>query len=182
MKKCNLTNCQITEEGRFSSNAFPLPSAPLNRLSLSQSLSNKQKCDLAEDTVFFSLSEIDVNVFRNIPTSSEGQGDCDSVFQNCIIEIKNLNESFRIGFSWFCSHILDRFLKIDSIEDYITQHCKVEPRRIVVVSKFNCLKKDEDIIDCYLKTFNIEVLQMDCQLLTKEDEAVWHGKILDSFD
>ena len=137
------------------------------------SVGNKEKADLGETAFAEALS--DFPLMMNV-TYGKAQKDIDHlVFAgNTVVmnECKNTNEGFFMHYSWFCSHVADRFADGLPVAQYYAQTLgyKIESIKFTLtIPKLNCTP----IVKQAIKGLKVSVIETAVQLLKPEDKQSW---------
>ncbi|MDH5481675.1 MAG: NERD domain-containing protein [Candidatus Bathyarchaeota archaeon] len=145
------------------------------------SISNKEKALLGEQAFAEALSGYPV--FINIAFGKR-QKDIDhlvltskSVVMN---ECKNTKESFRIFYSWFLSHVVDRFADGLPIAQYYARALGYPIRNIIFTLTIPYLNTDM-IVKKALKGLRIRVIQTEEQLLKERNKKHWYAPVRKQF-
>ena len=137
------------------------------------SIGNKEKAKFGETAFAEALS--DFPIMMNV-TYGKRQKDIDHlVFTgNCVVmnECKNINENFEMHYSWFLSHVVNRFSDGLPVAQYYAQTAGYNIRNItftLTIPNLNC----EPLIRKCLKGSKIHLIETGVQLLKKEDKPLW---------
>jgi hypothetical protein len=141
------------------------------------SASNKEKAKLGETAFCEALSDFPVMV--NV-TYGKRQKDIDHlVFTgNSVVmnECKNINENFEMHYSWFLSHVVNRFSDGLPVAQYYAHTAGYNIKNIkftLTIPKLNC----EPLIRKVLKGLKIHVIETGVQLLRDVDKPLWHEPV-----
>jgi hypothetical protein len=143
----------------------------------SYSPDNKEKAKLGETAFYEALSDFPIMV--NI-TYGKRQKDIDHLVftSNSVImnECKNIKESFEMHYSWFLSHVVNRFSDGLPVAQFYAQTAGYQIKDIrftLTIPKLKC----EPIIRKSLKGLKIHVIETGVQLLKEEDKSLWSKPI-----
>jgi hypothetical protein len=141
------------------------------------SLTNTEKAKLGEQA--FTEALTDFPVFMNV-TYGKRQNDIDhliitghSVVMN---ECKNVNENFFMWYSWFVSHVVDRFADGYPIAQHYASFFGYPVRNIVFTLTIPYLNADK-ATKLAIKGLKIHTVETKKQLLTKEHKKQWYPLI-----
>ena len=143
----------------------------------SYSIGNKEKGELGENAFTESISEFPI--MMNV-TYGKRQKDIDHLvftYDSLIFnECKNTKEGFFMHYSWFCSHIADRFADGLPVAQYYAQSAGYKIKDIkftLTISKLNC----DNIVRLALKGIKINLIETGIQLLKEADKILWYKPI-----
>jgi hypothetical protein len=138
------------------------------------SVSNKEKAKLGETAFAEALQ--DYSLMVNV-TYGKRQKDIDHlVFTGKYVimnECKNTNEGFFMHYSWFISHVANRFtdgLPIAQHYANIRGYKNEDIRFTLTIPKLNC----DETIKLTLTKLKIHIIETGIQLLKEEDKVLWH--------
>jgi len=147
----------------------------------SYSVSNKEKAALGETAFAEALSDFPVMV--NV-TYGKRQKDIDHLVftSNSVVmnECKNTQEGFFMHYSWFCSHVADRFADGLPVAQFYAHTAGYRIKDItftLTIPKLNCTP----IVKQALRGLKVHVIETGVQLLESEDKQSWHKPIRKQF-
>lgn len=143
----------------------------------SYSIDNKTKCELGERAFAGALP--DFPLMMNV-TYGKRQKDIDhlvfaydSVIMN---ECKNTKEGFFIWYSWFSSHVIDRFadgLPVAQFYAHTAGHSTKNVAFTLTIPKLDC----EPSVVKAIKGLKIHVIETLVQLLRPDDKPLWYEPV-----
>jgi hypothetical protein len=153
--------------------AVKIESHPYYSYTCAYTPDNKEKAILGEAAFCEALSDFPVMV--NV-TYGKRQKDIDHlVFTGSTVvmnECKNTHESFFMHYSWFCSHVADRFADGLPVAQYYAQTMGYKIKSIkftLTIPKLNCTP----IVKQAIKGLKVSVIETGVQLLKPEDKQSW---------
>lgn len=140
-------------------------------------INNKKKAEWGEEAFAEALS--DFPILMNI-TYGKRQKDIDhlvftghSVIMN---ECKNINEDFKVFYSWFLDHVVDRFADGLPVAQYYARTFGYSVKSITFTLTIPRLNT-ETIVRKALKGLRIHVIETGKQLTDEESLVKWHGPV-----
>ena len=137
------------------------------------STGNKEKAVLGETAFSEALS--DYPVMMNV-TYGKRQKDIDHLVftYNSVVfnECKNTQEGFFMHYSWFCSHVFDRFADGLPVAQYYASTAGYSIKSIrftLTIPRLNC----SPIVKLAIKGLKIHVIETAIQILKTEDKPLW---------
>lgn len=154
---------------------------PYYLLESQYSITNKDKAQWGEEAFVEALS--DFPILMNI-TYGKRQKDIDHLVltSNHVVmnECKNTNKNFHMFYSWFLSHVVDRFADGLPVAQYYARTFGYSVKSIVFALTIPRLNT-EPIVKKALKGLKIHVIETGKQLLDKDSLEEWHKPVRDRF-
>jgi hypothetical protein len=145
------------------------------------SIANKDKAQWGEEAFVEALS--DFPILMNI-TYGKRQKDIDHLVltSNHVVmnECKNTKENFHMFYSWFLSHVVDRFADGLPVAQYYARTFGYSVKSIVFTLTIPRLNT-EPIVEKALKGLKIHVIETGKQLVDKDSLEKWHKPVRDRF-
>jgi len=136
-------------------------------------VSNTKKGELGERAFYDALS--DYPVFCNI-TFGHRQKDIDHLVLTCdclvFNECKNVKESFQMHYSWFLSHVVDRFADGLPVAQYYARSFGYSTKHVIFTLTIPCLNTDPPVHEA-LRGLKIRMIQTGKQLTEERDKKDW---------
>lgn len=144
----------------------------LNKEEWSQS--NKTKAELGENAFSNALS--DFPIWCNV-TYGHRQKDIDHLILTCdclvLNECKNLKESYQMHYSWFLSHVVNRFADGLPVAQYYARSLGYSAKQVTFTLTIPCLNTDHFVHEA-LKGLKIKVIQTGIQLTEERNKKQWY--------
>ena len=141
------------------------------------SIENKEKAKFGEKAFAEALQ--DYPTFMNV-TYGKRQKDIDhlvltskSVIMN---ECKNTKEGFHIFYSWFLSHVVDRFADGLPVAQFYARTFGYSSKNVIFTLTIPYLNADR-IVKMAIKGIRIHVVQTTVQLLKEEEKGHWYDPV-----
>jgi hypothetical protein len=141
------------------------------------SISNTEKARFGESAFAEALS--DFPVYVNI-TYGKRQKDIDHLVltSNSLImnECKNTKEDFHMYYSWFLSHVVDRFADGLPVAQYYARSFGYPTRCVKFTLTIPCLNT-EPIVEKAIRGLEIHVIQTGVQIIREQDKKLWYPTV-----
>lgn len=115
-------------------------------------------------------------VLRNLATDNN-RGDIDNLIIDLtsitIDEDKNLNSNTEISLSWFCSHVIDRYVKALPIAQNYAEMLGIDEKNIKFNLTISVFKPSNPLVQEAVKALKINVVETGLQVLKEEDKKQW---------
>lgn len=145
------------------------------------SQSNKRKAKLGESGFYKALA--DFPILCNV-TYGHRQKDIDHLVLTCDFvifnECKNVKEDFQMYYSWFLSHVVDRYADGLPVAQYYARSLGYATKNVTFTLTIPYLNTDSLVYNA-LNGLKIEVIQTKKQLLEERDIKQWYSPIRTQF-
>lgn len=145
------------------------------------SKSNRVKAKLGENA--FSQALSDFPILCNV-TYGHRQKDIDHLVLTCdclvFNECKNVKEGFQMHYSWFLSHVVNRFADGLPVAQYYARSLGYSTKHVIFTLTIPHLNT-EPIVHKALKGIKIKVIQTGKQLTEEKDIKKWYSPIRRQF-